>query len=87
MTPSLQSHVSKNHRALVATVTRAPSRGRKKTSVSEQGEHLVKSKDSSVVIQTSSQSVPSTPSWFGEVAMIAHYLGHLGVLSAVSRPS
>jgi hypothetical protein len=41
---------------------------------------VVKSKDSSVVIQTSSQPVPSTPSWFGEVTVIAHYLEHLGVM-------
>jgi hypothetical protein len=46
---------------------------------------LVKSKDSSVVIQTSSQSVPSTPSWLGEVTVIAHYLEHLGVLSDISE--
>ena len=46
---------------------------------------MVKSKDSSVVIQTSSQSVPSTPSWFGEVTVIAHYLEHLGVLSDISE--
>src|SRR5207237_1741285 len=43
------------------------------------------SKDSSVVIQASSQSVPSTPSWFGEVTVIAHYLEHLGVLSDISE--
>jgi hypothetical protein len=36
--------------------------------------------DSSVTIQTSAQSVPSTPSWFGEAAVIAHYLRRLGVL-------
>ena len=47
----------------------------------------MKSKDSSVVIQTSSQSVPSTPSWFGEVTVIAHYLGHLGVLSSIEASS
>jgi hypothetical protein len=46
---------------------------------------LVKSKDLSVVIQTSSQSVPSTPSWFGEVTVIARYLGHLGVLSRIEE--
>jgi hypothetical protein len=45
---------------------------------------VVSSKDSSVIIQTSSQSVPSTPSWFGEVTVIAHYLEHLGVLSDIS---
>ncbi len=38
-----------------------------------------------VTIQTSPQSVPSTPSWFGEVTVIAHYLGHLGVLSDISE--
>src|SRR5256884_9791989 len=29
--------------------------------------------DSSVIIQTSSESVPATPSWFGEVALIIPY--------------
>jgi hypothetical protein len=41
--------------------------------------------DSSVKIQTSAQSVPSTPSWFGEAAVIAHYLRRLGVLSEISE--
>jgi hypothetical protein len=41
--------------------------------------------DSQVSIQTSPQSVPSTPDWFGEVTVIAHYLRHLGILSAVSE--
>jgi hypothetical protein len=40
--------------------------------------------DSSVIIQTSSESVPSTPSWFGEVALIIPYLRKQGVLSAIS---
>src|SRR5437763_9196183 len=52
---------------------------------SEQGEYVVSSKDSSVIIQTSSQSISSTPSWFGEVTVIAHYLEHLGVLSDISE--
>src|SRR5919108_3267416 len=39
--------------------------------------------DSTVIIQTSSHSVPSTPCWFGEVAVIAHYLRRLGVLEAI----
>ncbi len=30
--------------------------------------------DSSVAIQVSLQFVPSTPAWFGEMALIAHYL-------------
>jgi hypothetical protein len=40
--------------------------------------------DSSVIIQTSSESVPATPSWFGEVALIIPYLRKHGVLSAIS---
>ena len=40
--------------------------------------------DVSVCIQTSSESVPSMPSWFGEVALIIPYLRKQGVLSAIS---
>ena len=40
--------------------------------------------DSSVRIQTSSESVPSVPSWFGEVALIIPDLRKQGVLSAIS---
>ncbi len=35
---------------------------------------------STVTIQTSPQSVPSTPSWFGEVAVVAQYLSNVGLL-------
>ena len=38
---------------------------------------------SHVNIQTSPQSVPSTPSWMGEVAVVAHYLIHLGLLEKI----
>jgi hypothetical protein len=41
--------------------------------------------DSPVTIQTSAQSVPSTPSWFGEVTLIAHFLRCQGVLSAIAE--
>src|SRR6266851_10185872 len=41
--------------------------------------------DSSLSIQTCSSFVPSIPSWFGEVTVIAHYLGHLGVLSTAEE--
>src|SRR5205823_3732564 len=34
-------------------------------------------------IQTSPESVPSTPSWLGEVAIMAHYLIHLGLLEKI----
>ena len=39
--------------------------------------------DSSVNIQTSSQSVPSPPCWLGEVTLIVHYLRRQGVLDAM----
>jgi hypothetical protein len=38
-----------------------------------------------VNIQTSSQSVPSTPCWFGEVSLIAHFLKRQGVLVALEE--
>ena len=41
--------------------------------------------DSPVTIQTSAQSVPSTPFWFGEVTLIAHHLQRQGVLSAIEE--
>jgi hypothetical protein len=39
----------------------------------------------SVEIQTSPQSVPSTPSWLGEVTIVAHYLTHLGLLEKMAE--
>jgi hypothetical protein len=39
----------------------------------------------SVIIQTSSESVASTPSWFGEVALVAAHLRKHGVLSKLSE--
>src|SRR5437588_7154592 len=41
--------------------------------------------DTAVVIQSSEQSVPSTPSWFAEVTLIAHDLKRLDVLSAIEE--
>ena len=40
--------------------------------------------DNPVCIQTSAESVPSTPTWFGEVALLIPYLGKQGVLAAIS---
>lgn len=40
--------------------------------------------DNSVCIQTSSDSVPSTPSWFGEVALLISHLRKQGVLAAIN---
>src|SRR6266487_5851249 len=41
--------------------------------------------DSAVIIQTSSHSVPSTPSWFGEVVLIVEHLHKQGILSKLSE--
>ena len=41
--------------------------------------------DSPVPIQTSSQSAPAPPGWFGEAALLAHYLRKLGVLDALTE--
>jgi hypothetical protein len=41
--------------------------------------------DSAVTIQASSQSVPSTPAWFGEVVLIVHSLRKQNVLSAITE--
>lgn len=40
--------------------------------------------DGSVIIQTSSASVPSTPSWFGEVVLLVTHLRKQGVLTKIS---
>jgi hypothetical protein len=40
---------------------------------------------SAVTIQTSSESIPSTPSWFGEVTVIVHFLKQQGVLAAIEE--
>jgi hypothetical protein len=40
---------------------------------------------STVTIQTSAESVLSPPSWFGEVAVVAYALQHLGVLATIEE--
>src|SRR6202049_869370 len=40
---------------------------------------------SSLSIQTSADPIASVPAWFGEVALIAHTLTRLGVLSDISE--
>src|ERR1700676_4909719 len=40
--------------------------------------------DTSVCIQTSAESVPSTPTWFGEVALLISHLRKQGVLAAIN---
>jgi hypothetical protein len=41
--------------------------------------------DGSIVVQASSQSVPSTPPWFGEIALIAQSLRRHEILSAIAE--
>jgi hypothetical protein len=41
--------------------------------------------DGSVIIQTSPEFVPSTPSWFGEVTLMAAYLRKQGILTEISE--
>jgi hypothetical protein len=40
---------------------------------------------SPVQIQTSPESVPCSPSWLGEVALIGHYLRQLGLLEQMEE--
>jgi hypothetical protein len=40
---------------------------------------------SSVNIQASAHSVPSTPCWFGEVTLMAHHLKRQGTLAAIEE--
>lgn len=39
--------------------------------------------DGSVNIQTSAESVPSTPSWFGEVVVMSAHLRKQGILTKI----
>ena len=41
--------------------------------------------DSLVRIQTSSESVPSTPCWLGEVVLIVEHLRKQGILAAINE--
>src|SRR5258708_37439211 len=41
--------------------------------------------DGSVIIQTSAEFVASTPTWFGEVVLLATHLRQHGVLSKISE--
>jgi hypothetical protein len=41
------------------------------------------SADSSVTIQTFAQPVPATPSWYGEIVLMARHLGKQGVLARI----
>src|SRR3989440_10044372 len=57
---------------------------RKNKTVPNKEGDMTSSADVSVRIQTSSDSVPSTPCWFGEVALLIPYLRKQGILSAIN---
>ncbi len=40
---------------------------------------------SSVKVQIAPSSVPTMPSWFGEVAVVAHVLTQFGILDAIQQ--
>jgi hypothetical protein len=54
-------------------------------SLSRQGGHMTSMTQSTVTIQVTPISVPSTPSWLGEVAAFAQVLSHLGLLKAIQE--
>jgi hypothetical protein len=47
--------------------------------------HMSSIADSPVIIQTSAESAPATPSWFGEVVLITAHLRQHGVLSKINE--
>jgi hypothetical protein len=56
-----------------------------RTSMTPEKETNDDSRSSPVEIQTSAQSLPSTPSWFGEVVLIVEYLRKHGILTKISE--
>jgi len=54
-------------------------------SLSKQGGHKSSMTHASVTIQVNPTSVPSTPSWMGEVAAVAQVLTHVGLLNAIQE--
>jgi hypothetical protein len=46
---------------------------------------MSRSPQASVTVQTSPEAISAVPAWFGEVAVIAHALRHLGVLAAIEE--
>jgi hypothetical protein len=58
---------------------------RENTTYSLKEAHMTSIADGSVIIQIASESVPSTPSWFGEVVLISSYLRKHGVLAKITE--
>ena len=49
------------------------------------GERMSTDNPSSVTIQSEASPISSVPAWFGEVALLAHTLTRLGLLSEISE--
>jgi hypothetical protein len=58
---------------------------RKRTTILNKEESMTSIADTVVKIQTTSESNPSTPSWFGEVVVISKYLQKHQVLSKINE--
>jgi hypothetical protein len=56
---------------------------RKNTTILNKEVGMIRIADGSVEIQTTAESNPSPPSWFGEVALLSGYLRTHGVLSKI----
>lgn len=50
---------------------------------SRKGGHQISMTHSSLLIQITPESLPSAPSWLGEVAVVAQMLKHTGLLNAI----
>jgi hypothetical protein len=54
-------------------------------SLARSGDHMTSIAHSAATLQTSPQSVPATPMWFGEVALIAKHLAYQGIQTAIEQ--
>ncbi|GHO90088.1 hypothetical protein KSF_001360 [Reticulibacter mediterranei] len=62
-----------------------PSREKAHQHMSQPSTRIAEKLDSWVIIQTSAESVPSPPSWFGEVVLLVSHLRQHGVLLKISE--
>src|SRR5712692_5623361 len=49
------------------------------------GDHMSTNEQASLSIQASAEPVSAVPVWFGEIAIVAHTLTHLGMLAKISE--
>jgi hypothetical protein len=58
---------------------------RKKQTLSLKEAHMTSIADGAVCIQTSSESIAATPSWFGEVVLLTAHLRKHGVFTKINQ--